>query len=97
MPAGRYLIIPFLRTDEKSKALNEIRASEKLHKKTDKTNILATNFVWEQLIIIINKLCVDSNITILNCFFFSPGLKYRVIGFKTNEIFKILLKRTVNL
>ena len=49
MPAGRYLFIPFLRT-KSQKRQTKNWSSEKSHKKkTDRTNIIATNFVWEQL------------------------------------------------
>ena len=49
MPAGRYLFIPFLRT-KSQKRQTKNRSSEKSHKKkTNRTNIIATNFVWEQL------------------------------------------------
>ena len=45
MPAGRYLFIPFLRT-KNQKRQTKNRSSEKSHKKkTDRTNIIATNFV----------------------------------------------------
>ena len=39
-------------------------SDEKLHKKTDRTNIIATNFVWEQLIKTSNKL----KYTDINCY-----------------------------
>ena len=47
MPARRYLFIPFLRTKSQQRQTKS-RSSEKSHK-TDRTNIIATNFVWEQL------------------------------------------------
>ena len=44
MPAGRYLFIVF--EDEKSKASDEKSVKQKIAlKKTDRTNIIATNFV----------------------------------------------------
>ena len=44
MPAGRYLFIPFLRTKSQKHQTNS-RSSEKSLKKTNRTNIIATNFV----------------------------------------------------
>ena len=45
MPAGRYLFIPFLRT-KSQKRQTKNWSSEKSHKKkTDRTDIIATNFV----------------------------------------------------
>ena len=50
MPAGRYPFIPLLRT-KSQKHQTKNRSSKKSHKKrqTNRTNIIATNFVWEQL------------------------------------------------
>ena len=48
MPAGRYLFIPFLRTKSQMRQTKNW-SSEKLHKKDHRTNIIATNFVCEQL------------------------------------------------
>ena len=47
--AGRCLFIPFLRTKSQMPQTKN-RSSETSHKKTNRTNIIATNFVWEQLI-----------------------------------------------
>ena len=40
----------------KVKSQTKNRSNEKSHKKTDRTNIIATNFVWEQLIITLKVL-----------------------------------------
>ena len=52
MPAGHYLFIPFLRT-KSQKREKKNRSSKKSHRKTDSTNIIATNLIWEQLITLI--------------------------------------------
>ena len=41
-------VIPFLRTKSKKRQTKNW-SREKSYKKTDRTNIIATNFVWEQL------------------------------------------------
>ena len=51
MPAGRYLFIPFLRTKSQMHKTKNW-SSEKSHKKDHRTNIIATNFVCEQLNIV---------------------------------------------
>ena len=48
MPVGRYLFIPFFE-DEKSDGQTKISQPKNLHK-DQRTNIIATNFIWEQLI-----------------------------------------------
>ena len=49
MPARRFLFIPFLSTKiQKRQMKNRLRGKSHL-KKPDRTNITATNFVWEQL------------------------------------------------
>ena len=49
MPGGRYLFIPYLRTKSQQRQTKN-RSSEKSHlRKTGRTNIIAINFVWEQL------------------------------------------------
>ena len=47
MPAGRYLFIPFLRT-KSQKRQRKIGQAKNRIKKADMTNIIATDFVWEQ-------------------------------------------------
>ena len=49
MPAGRYLFIPFLRTKSQIASDEKLVERKIALKKTDRTNIIATNFVWEQL------------------------------------------------
>ena len=56
IPAGRYLFIPFLRTNSQ-KLQTKNRQTKNRIKKIDRTNIIATNFVWEQLIITAEVLC----------------------------------------
>ena len=48
MPAGRYLFIPFLRTKSQSDRRKIGQAKNRI-KETYRTNIIATNFVCEQL------------------------------------------------
>ena len=43
MPAGRHLFIPFLRTK------SQMGQTKNRIKETNRTKIIATNFVWEQL------------------------------------------------
>ena len=49
MPTGRYLFMPFLRTKSQKVSEENIGQAKNRIKKTDRTNIIATNFVWEQL------------------------------------------------
>ena len=44
MPVGRYLFIPFLRTKIQRRQTKNW-SSKKLRKKTDRNNIIATNFM----------------------------------------------------
>ena len=45
MPAGRYLFSPFLRTKSQKRPTKNRSSEKSLKKKTDRTNIIATNFV----------------------------------------------------
>ena len=65
MPAGRYLFIPFVRTKSPMGQIKNWSSKKFALKKTDRTNIIATNFVWEQL-----KTHVYNN-----CFSFASNLK----------------------
>ena len=49
MPSERYLFIPFLRSKSQM-GQTKNRSSKKSHKKDHRTIIIATNFVWEQLV-----------------------------------------------
>ena len=61
MPAARYLFIPFLRTKSQMRQMKNWSSKKSHKRKTDRTNILATNFIWEQLknsnAILHDKLC----------------------------------------
>ena len=46
MPAVRFLLIPFSRMKSQMGQTKNL-SSEKSHKKTDRTNIIATNFFLE--------------------------------------------------
>ena len=48
MHAVRYLFIPFLMTKPQM-GQTKNRSGEKLHKQTDRTHLIATNFICEQL------------------------------------------------
>ena len=65
MPSKRYLFfIPFLRTKSQMGQTTNL-SSEKSHKK-DKTNIIATNFVWEQLNVVSKNLIAESLRTLVS-------------------------------